>query len=65
MCDRTKSEVLARELCIQYYVVSRWDIKSPENRRDNLKSFVESNWNKWLDHSKRVINLLDNHGSKL
>lgn len=61
MCDRTKSEILARELCIEFWAGQDNIDRVRGNRTENLNSFVESNWHKWLEHSNRVILMLDKH----
>jgi|GEM_PF-5329674 len=54
MCDRTKAEVLARELCIEHYGASIGEAKALRNR-------VEDNWTRWIPKSIEILEILEKH----
>lgn len=60
MCDRTKSEVLARELCIEFWAGKHHE-QTGFDRNGTLQEFVETNWENWLNRAKRIVNILDKH----
>lgn len=58
MCERNKTEVLARELCLEFCAG-----KKAEDGIDvhNVKPFVEKHWTKWEKRAGRILRTLENH----
>jgi len=60
MCDRTKVEVLARELSIEY----RSGKLSEGTRYTNYtngKDFTENNWKRWKKTAQKLLIILEKH----
>lgn len=71
MCDRTKVEVLARELALEYYNGFRMtEHRHPETERliigkETIRDAVERNWSIWEPTAKRILENLGEHKDEL
>lgn len=62
MCDRSKVEVLARELCIEYWRGKRDHSDEPLDLRfENVRDYTEQNWKKWEGHALSLVQTLEEH----
>lgn len=58
MCDRTKTEILARELCIEYYLgLSR----NATDMKYTREEFIDKYWSSWKAQANRVLDILPKH----
>lgn len=66
MCDRTKAEVLARELAAQYWLGKLSECEEDEPRYTNystLESFCEGTYKNFMKDAERIIKVLDKHAA--
>ena len=62
MCDRSKVEVLARELCIEYLAGLRKATRdTAEVHQLSTSDYVEKWWKHWEAHATKLIEVLDDH----
>ena len=57
MCDRTKAEVLARELVYMYYL----GISEDSPTMITVGSFVENNWKAYEEQARSILEELSRH----
>ena len=57
MCERSKSEILARELCILNYIA----LKSVGYSNTAMPEYVERDWKLYLFRANRILETLENH----
>jgi len=57
MCDRSKVEILARELCIEFYAGK----KTVTNDLPSISTFTDSNWREWENIAITLLETLEKH----
>lgn len=60
VCERTKEEVLARELCIQHWY-GMHTIDRNFFQANDVRGYVEANWPRFHNTAKRVLETLEKH----
>lgn len=59
MCDRTKAEVLARELAIQRFIGFRQGTMEATPFEGSVETYVEKHWKKWEGAAKEILDSLE------
>lgn len=57
MCDRSKVEILARELCIERYA----GMKASDNVVTDIETFTDKFWKRWEKQSIQLLETLEKH----
>jgi hypothetical protein len=61
MCDRTKTEVLARELAIQRFIGFRQGTMEAKPFEGSVETYVEQHWKMWENAAKDILEILEHH----
>lgn len=63
MCDRTKAEVLARELAVQYWLgkLSECDGKPRYTNYTSMRDFCENTYTNFMDDANKILETLEKH----
>jgi len=59
MCDRTQTEILARELAIEFFIGMNKALLKEE--RLDVKENVEKYWSQWNSQAERILTSLPSH----